>query len=373
MKKGVSLPSIVYIFLFFVLGYLVLAQTVPLHGQSESELIERGRYLATVAACADCHTPARAEFNQPTLTTEQILLLSYNQQSSKDEALPFAGGRIFDLGPAGIIVSTNITSDPQTGIGAWTDAQLEQALRTGQTPNGRQLHPIMPYNAYNQLSTADMTALIAYLRSLRPIAHDVLPLRTANTQDIPAPPMPTDPILPPTDQLAYGEYLLKHLLACADCHTPTDSNTGQIATDQFLSGGQPFEGVWGIVYGGNITPDVATGIGSWDANDIKRALLAGVRPDGRRLVLMPWEHYAQLNGRDLDALVAYLQQGVTAVSRQTPNPALHDGLISFAPITTAPTSAPNSLPWAWIGLFGLVLLCLIFIIWYTRRNVTPAS
>lgn len=341
------------------------------------DLVARGQYLATIAGCDGCHTPFRAEFDSPELTPAQLQTLSMSERSAKDPAMYLAGGRIFDLGPAGIIVATNITPDPLTGIGAWTNAEVEAAMRTGVTPDGRQLIPIMPYTAYNQMADADMQAIIAYLRSLPPIKNDVLQYRTASTEGLRPLPMPDGPLTAPDekDKTAYGEYLVRHVMACSDCHTPIDPNTGQPMMERFLSGGQPFEGPWGIVYSANITPDAETGLGNWTETEIKRAFLSGVRIDGRRLVLMPWEYYAALNATDADAAASYLKNGLTAVHQQVPTLAVAEELLQYSAAVSTATNEHdpekesdtriNALPI--IGIAGLVLIIVISAIVLRQR------
>jgi hypothetical protein len=78
-----------------------------------------------------------------------------------------AGGRVFD-GPWGVSAAKNITSDVQDGLGGWTDAEIERAIRKGIGKDGRPLTPPMGYVYYSTISANDMNALIAYLRSMPP-------------------------------------------------------------------------------------------------------------------------------------------------------------------------------------------------------------
>ena len=84
-----------------------------------------------------------------------------------------AGGQEFDLGPAGKVYSRNITSDKETGIGNWTDAEIITAVRTGKTPDGRQLFPIMPYHIFSGMSDQDVADLVAFIRTAPPIVNKV--------------------------------------------------------------------------------------------------------------------------------------------------------------------------------------------------------
>ena len=86
------------------------------------------------------------------------------------------------------------------------------------------------------------------------------------------------------DLVKRGEYLVNHVSGCTDCHTPVDPATGGPLMDKYLAGKQPYEGPWGVVYGGNITPDVETGIGSWTDEEVKRALVLDPNLAGAHLL-----------------------------------------------------------------------------------------
>ncbi len=75
----------------------------------------------------------------------------------------------------GIFYPPNLTSDPETGLGAWSEAEIVTALRTGVRPDGRELAPAMPWRSYSALDDADATALASYLKSLPPIRHQAPP------------------------------------------------------------------------------------------------------------------------------------------------------------------------------------------------------
>src|SRR5579883_3165730 len=120
------------------------AQDVPA-GQ-DYQRIERGRYLVVLSDCAACHTA--------------------------DPSRPFAGGRSIET-PFGKLVAPNITPDADTGIGNWSDAEFDAALRQGVLPNGKRIYPAMPYSYYTRMSASDVTAMRAYLNTLRPIRHEV--------------------------------------------------------------------------------------------------------------------------------------------------------------------------------------------------------
>jgi mono/diheme cytochrome c family protein len=130
-------------------------------------LAERGRYVATAGTCSLCHTAG------PSLTRLWA-------------PFPEMGGgmrvawRVF-----GTRYSRNLTPDVETGLGAWTDAEIVRAITTGLARDGRVMHwQAMPWDHFSALSPEDMTALVAYLRQLPP-AHSTIPP--------PAPPSPGDP------------------------------------------------------------------------------------------------------------------------------------------------------------------------------------
>jgi len=107
-------------------------------------LVARGAYLARAGNCRDCHTPRGAA--------------------------AYSGGRGIPT-PFGTVYSSNLTPDPQTGIGAWTVAEFRRALHNGRSRDGRLLYPAFPYDSYTRISAADADALFAYLRSLPPVAR----------------------------------------------------------------------------------------------------------------------------------------------------------------------------------------------------------
>ncbi len=296
---------------------------------SDAKIIEHGEYIAHIAGCVSCHSPYQEAYSDlSALSLDQAITLSIAAEDAIDiENHAYAGGRPFDLGPAGLILSVNITPDEATGIGSWTDEEIETALRIGINPSGRRLFPLMPYRNYFNMAEDDMQALIAYLRSLDPIENDVP--RIGPTGDGIAPDLiATDDALleapnAADDLLGRGEYLVNTVMGCGDCHTPIDPSTGEPIIDQWLAGGQPWEGPWGIVYGGNITPHQERGIGDWTDEQIARSIRAGIRIDGRRLILMPWQDYVVLTDEDTDAIVAYLRD-IPAVDLEAPIPSIDE-------------------------------------------------
>ena len=115
--------------------------------------VARGRYLATIMSCNDCHTPGYF-------------------YGAPDTMRRLSGSDVGWIGPWGVVHARNLTPDPETGIGNWSAEEIVHALRTGNTPDGSQLAPIMPWmNFSNILDENDAMAIAAYLKSLPPIKH----------------------------------------------------------------------------------------------------------------------------------------------------------------------------------------------------------
>jgi mono/diheme cytochrome c family protein len=131
-----------------------LTALIPCASAAEDH-VARGRYLVTIAGCSDCHTPG-------------ALL------GSPDMKRYLGGSDVgFAIPGAGVFVGQNLTPDKETGLGKWTDAQVIAAFRTGKTPDGRQLSPVMPYPALSHLTDADAQAIVAFLKSLTPVTNQV--------------------------------------------------------------------------------------------------------------------------------------------------------------------------------------------------------
>lgn len=134
----------------------ILATVLLAPGLSHAETpVERGKYIATIGGCLDCHTPGYF--------------------LGKPDMGRYLGGSDvgFAVGDLGIFVGPNLTPDKETGLGNWSDAQVEKVLTTGERPDGRILAPIMPWRALAQLAKPDLAALVAYLHSLPPVSHKV--------------------------------------------------------------------------------------------------------------------------------------------------------------------------------------------------------
>jgi mono/diheme cytochrome c family protein len=248
--------------------------------------VERGAYLVnTIMTCQNCHTP-----KGPT-------------GDVADRAL--SGGLSWDEPPFKVTAS-NITPDPETGIGKWSDADIKKVLRTGERPNGVHVAAVMPSGFYGILTPADIDAIVAYLRTLKPINNKVpdpiykmsLPLQVFPGAEKPQ----TDF----SDPVKRGFYLAT-IGHCMECHTPF-GKAGVDFSGSFGKGGRKFPGPWGESTSRNITSHKTAGIGGWSDADIKRAITQGVRKDGTKLKPpMGYGYYAKMTDADLDAVVAYLR------------------------------------------------------------------
>jgi hypothetical protein len=139
--------------------------------------------------------------------------------------------------------------------------------------------------------------------------------------------------------------------------------------DKYLSGRQPYEGPWGIVYGGNITPDEETGIGSWTDEEVKRAILSGIGRDGRRLILMPWYAYTNLTAEDSDAVVYYLKNVLEPVNNPIPDASLNPEFMVMAPDSQNQPSAENEpLSPILIVVAGVGVIFLVSLVGYFIRK-----
>ena len=256
--------------------------------QAQSPLIARGDYLVnTVMTCGNCHSPK----GPPAAV------------AGKD----FSGGLTWDEPPFKVTAS-NITQDKETGIGGWTDAQIKTLMRTGKRPDGVQVAEIMPTAFYGIVTERDMDAIVAYLRTIKPIKNKVpdpvykiaLPHHAFPGSEKPY----TEAML--NDKLKNGFYLAT-IGHCMECHTPFGPK-GKDYVGDLGKGGMEFPGPWGKSVSRNITPSKAKGLGDWNDAQIKTAITTGKSKDGSPLKPpMGYPLYAKMTSADLDAMIAYLR------------------------------------------------------------------
>lgn len=268
---------------------LVTAAVIASTATARSEtLLERGTYLMqSVVACGNCHTPQTPE--GPAAGQE------------------LAGQMVIDFEPM-TAYAPNITQDVETGIGGWTDDQIIRAIREGIRPDGTLIGPPMPIGRYRGMSDRDVKAIVAYLRTVKPIRAQSP--RSVYRIPLPpswGPPVGSVPEVPRHDKVRYGEYLAGALGHCTECHTPMAANGEFDLGNRLGAGGFEIPGPWGVAVSANITPH-ADGIGTYTDEQIKTAITRGVRPDGTLLSPpMAFAYYRNISAEDLDAIVAYLR------------------------------------------------------------------
>jgi mono/diheme cytochrome c family protein len=258
--------------------------------EATPERVERGRYLAEARhGCVFCH-------------------------SERDWSAPGAPPLADRLG-AGVVWSKegmpwltapNLTPDPETGLGRASDDAIARAVREGIGIDGRALFALMPYGEFRRIPDEDMAAIVAYLRSLKPVRNalpkSALPFPLGLVmRGVPVPlvgPVAAPDLSTPEKR---GEYVLR-TSACHHCHTPMTRGQFDAALD--MAGGSGFDSPAGRAFATNLTPD-ATGIGHYDAATFLQVMRTGKL--GTLSPVMPWALYSRMSDEDLGAVFAYLR------------------------------------------------------------------
>lgn len=247
------------------------------------------------------------------------------------------GKRMVDLPPQfGVAYSKNITADREKGIGAWTDGEIAFLIRTGIGRDGRYTPPWMVKlpNASDQ----DIEDVIAFLRS-----DDAL-VRAQAVDDRESEPSfltrllcrvafkpfdyPQQPVAapPPTDQVAFGRYLVTARLGCFACHSADFKTNDELHPERsagYLGGGNAMPDIAGkLVYTSNLTPDAETGIGGWTYEQFRRAMIEGIGVDNQPL-RFPMVPYRILEEQEVAAIFAYLRTA-PAIRNAVPPPEPYD-------------------------------------------------
>jgi mono/diheme cytochrome c family protein len=205
------------------------------------------------------------------------------------------------------LVAPNITPDPETGTGRWTDDQFRRALRQGIGSDGRTLFPMMPYAKFHGMSDEDVESVIAYLRSIPPVRREVPRSRLPGPVRAALRPLPSPGRVPEPDRSTpekYGEYLVR-ISNCTACHTPVDAAGAPLAGMDW-AGGLFLAGPWGSAHSVNLTPD-PSGIPYYTEEHFLRVMRTG-DVGGRKLnSIMPWGYFGKMTDEDLKAIYAYLK------------------------------------------------------------------
>lgn len=257
---------------------------------AQDDLVRRGEYLLYAGGCITCHT------------------------DEGDDAVPLAGGRAMES-PFGTFYSPNITPDPDTGIGNWSDDDFVNAFWAGVSPDGEHYYPAFPYTSYTGVSREDLIAMKAHLMSLEPVRsenkeHDLAwymsnRLAAGAWKELNFRPARFEPDDSKDEQWNRGAYLARHLGHCGECHTPRN-NMGVWQMDMEFAGGQ-----LGDESVPNITQHRVDGIGRWSASDIEYFLDIGMLPDGdfagSSMVDVIEDNTSKLSREDRLAIAAYLK------------------------------------------------------------------
>jgi mono/diheme cytochrome c family protein len=248
--------------------------TLPDAGPSLAQRIERGRYIVeNVAPCADCHTP-RGEggaFDQTRRLSGVDCFVDADRENEN----------------FGCLSSRNLTNH-ETGLKNRSDAEIKDLFMKGMRPDGTALHPIMPYYVLGNMTSSDADAVVAYLRTLPGVDHQVKATQPPfNNVTSPAPIWPDSMIPKPREDYPQkaaalrGRYLAGSIGTCMECHTIQENDApvferafeGSRAFPREMLGlGAPWPEV---IYASNITPD-ATGVGAYDIAKLVRAIKQGV-------------------------------------------------------------------------------------------------
>lgn len=265
---------------------------------NDSAVLARGRYLVFGPAhCAHCHAPM-----------ESI------EKVESGELVALSGGFGIELGPMGKFYAPNITPDPETGIGSYTDGEIARALRHSVNKNGNMMFPFMPFQ---NISEDDMVAIISFLRSQPPVRHEMPKSEVgAVTKALIAfgmmkpegpkgtPPQSVTPELTPE----YGKYVANYIANCNTCHTSFDMMTGQPNGPEFGGGfyfePDNFSKGYSFV-SPNLTSHEGTGlIASWSEDRFVERFRQGRVHAGSP---MPWGVFKNMDEVDIRAVYRYLR------------------------------------------------------------------
>ncbi len=271
-----------------LLGTTSQAQTAPA-ARADEGVLAKGEYLARAGDCIACHTAP--------------------------EGKPFAGGRSMAT-PFGTLFTSNVTPDPETGIGKWTADQFYQMMHTGRSPDGGLLYPAMPFGSYTKVTRADSDAIYTYLMSVPPVKqvnrpHDlrfpynnrqlILGWRTLFFREGEFKPDPKQ-----SEEWNRGAYLVEGLGHCGMCHTPINVLGGNSESQAFQGGLIPMQN-W---YAPSLTSNREAGVGDWTIEEISDLLRTGVSRRGAvygPMAEVTYNSLQYLTPEDTRAMAVYLK------------------------------------------------------------------
>ena len=267
--------------------------------------LARGEYLVQgVAACFHCHSDH--DFTDPEYPVKPGMM---------------GGGWQLPIPELGEVDAPNITPDPETGIGNWSDDAIARAMQEGVDVNGRALFPVMPYERFRDLDNEDLASIIVYVRSIPPVKHAMPTTKLIAPLNVLVKTMPkplTSHADPParTTALARGEYLVHAIAHCDECHTPSDDKGQPLPGLTFGGGGMFHDPGQNMkeVFSANITQD-PSGITHYDEALFIQTLHTG-QIGGRTLNhIMPFENFKHMSDDDLRDIFAYIKSAAPVKHR----------------------------------------------------------
>ena len=259
------------------------------------ERLARGKYLAEgPVACFNCHT--EHDFSNP----------EYPINLAKKGA-----GWSMPIPELNNIPARNITPDPETGIGTWSDDEIARAIREGVRKDGSALFPVMPYPYFAKLDDEDVISIVVYLRTLQPV-RNVLPTRQLPgpleyiVKTMPKPIVTPQPSHPASTAEQRGEYLVT-IAHCRECHSAAVE--GQIIPGLDFGGGGRFDLPTPDklrVFSLNITPD-PSGIAHYDETLFLDMMKTGRVPGRMVNHIMPLPFFKNMTDDDIKDIFAFLK------------------------------------------------------------------
>lgn len=251
--------------------------------------IQRGEYLARAGDCIACHTMRGGE--------------------------PFAGGLAMAT-RFGTLFTPNITPDRETGIGKWSADDFWQAMHFGRMPGGQPYYPAFPYNNYTRVSRADVDAIFAYLKSIKPVrrknrAHEMTFPYSQRAllngwRALYFEPGEFEPAATQSAEWNRGAYLVQGLGHCDACHTGRNFLGATRRDDPFAGGVMPVQ-EW---YAPSLTSSRESGLGQWDVDELAAFLHSGVSRRGAAygpMAQVIYDSLQYLTRDDIRAMAVYLK------------------------------------------------------------------